>query len=60
MLKGHLGVEPPDHDLGRLQKLQGHNLQEGDGVVVVSLVHFSYNEQQVPHSLGFTTWKVES
>ena len=43
LLKSHLGVKPPDHDLGGLQTLQGHNLQEGDGVVVISLVHFSYN-----------------
>ena len=59
LLKGNLGVEPPDHNLGSLKTLEGHYLQEGDGIVIVPLVHLSYNGQQVPHSLGFTTWKVE-
>ena len=51
LLECHLGVEPPDHDLGGLQTLQGHNLQQWDGVVVVSLVHFSNYGQEVPHPL---------
>ena len=45
LLKGNLGVEPPDHDLGSLKTLEGHDLQEGDGVVIIPLVHLSYNGQ---------------
>ena len=55
LLEGNLGVEPPDHDLGSLQALQGDNLQERDRVAVIPLVHLPHNGQQVPHSLGLTT-----
>ena len=41
LLECHLGVEPPNHYLSGLQALERHNLQQWDGVVVVSLIHFS-------------------
>ena len=49
---GHLGVEPPDHDLVRLEALLRHDLQEGNAVAVIAAVHLAHDGEEVPHALG--------
>ena len=55
LLECNLGVEPPDHYLGSLQALEGDNLQKGEGIAVVALVHLPHNREQVPHALRLPT-----
>ena len=50
----HLGVEPPDHDLVRLEALLRDDLQEGDAVAVVAAVHLAHDGEEVPHALGLS------